>query len=340
MNRTLLPDFANPYTCHNEPYAPCVLLAPTDANDAVDVAAILRQARQSMRHLQCSFRQTQKLRELLSLNTAEWTLCAIDLFQPSKLVSQGGTAFLRSTIKVQAHIVYVANIGQRGMCFKLTQDTIQNLVKLHKDEFLPAFDAGASSWKATVEMRDLSFTLTVNEFVFHTELSALENLTKNGSGILSGEQEQAARKAINDLFVPIVPPWQAGTLPQVQCDGRSTYQETSPFFEPLSDVGAFPTTLPEGVYGEMTDCGGWFPADVALQSSFANSDCEPAHYPQLLHPSTIARNTEHIIDVNLPSYHLTPEYVMSVTDSLDGYRNKFRAATIQSLEAAPSYRTL
>ncbi|KAJ6117962.1 hypothetical protein N7523_005713 [Penicillium sp. IBT 18751x] len=284
MNRTLLPDFANPYTCHNEPCAPCVLLAPTDADDAVDVAAILRQATQSKRHLQHSFRQARKLKELLSLNTAEWTLCAIDRFQPSEVDLQGGTAFLRSAVKVQAHVVYIANIGQRGMCFKLTQETIQNLVKLHEDEFLPALNTCPSSWKGTVEMRHLSFTLAVNEFVFHTELSALENLTRDGSGILSGEQEQAAREAIIDLFVPIVPLWQAGTQSQVQCVGQATYQETSPFFNPLSDVGAFPATMPEGMYGEMTDYSGWFAAGAALQSPFAQSACEPMHYPQLLYP--------------------------------------------------------
>ena len=340
MNQRLLPAFANPYVFSTEPYVPCVMLASTDAEVAEDVAAILRSAKQNMRCPKDLTRQAQKLTKLLSSSTAKWTLCAIDLFQVSKMVPHEGTAFLRSPTKIQAYVIYVANAGQqRGMCFKLTQKTIQDLIELHKDGFLPSDHAYTATWESTLEILELNFALAANEFVFHTDFSALENLTKDGSGVLSGYQEQAAREAIRSLFVPIVPPWLAGILSHVQGEGWPTDQEISPCFEPVNNIDAFSTTIPEGTYGAMINYDGEFSPDAALQSSLGNSDGGPAHYPQLPYPSTIARSTGNMGEMNLSSYHLTPGYMMTAVDSLDVHRDEFRAAALRRIDAGSSYRT-
>lgn len=316
------------------------MLVPTDVEGAEEVAAILRQAKQNMRYRPGLTRQAQMLIDLLSLNTAEWTLCAIDLCQVSKMVLQKDAGFIRGATKVQAYVVYVANAGKQcGMCFKLTQETIRSLVELHKNRFLPSDHAYTSTSKSTLEFLHLKFTLAVNEFWFHTGFSALKSLKPDGSGILAGNQEQAAHAAIRSLFVPIIPPQQTGLLSHVQCDGWPTGQETPFSFQPFSYIEAFPTTIPGDTYGAMMNYDGEFSPDATLQYSFGNSHGEPAHYPQLPYPSPVTRTTGNMGELNHSSYHLTPDYSMTVGGVLDVYRDDFRAATLQRFDVGSSYRT-
>ncbi|KAJ6117930.1 hypothetical protein N7523_005681 [Penicillium sp. IBT 18751x] len=329
MTRPLLPSFTSLHVFHDKAYTPCVLLAPTDAEDAVDVAAILAQAKQNMCSLRDLPSQAQWLTKLLSAETAEWTLCVIDLFQASEMDLQGGTAFLPSATKVQAYVVYVVNAGQREICFKLTRNTIQKLVELYKNEFLPPGDAYNSTWASTVELLHHKFTIAVNEFMFRTDFSALKNLKRDGSGVLIGDQEQAAREALSDLFVPIISLRPVDTPSQVQDEGWPIDQETAPHLETCSAAS------PASTHGAIMDYGRTFSAHAALQNSL-NSDGELGHFAQLLCPSPIPDLTENMVNGS----YLYQDTLIETRKSLDKYKNEFRAATIQRMEARSPYGTL
>jgi hypothetical protein len=103
------------------------------------------------------------------------------------------------------------------MSFKLTSDTIENLINLY-DKNISCHTSSSicnGPQKVTIfhsQDPKQSFVQEVDEFVFCTHVTVLKSLEGDGTGTLIGTQAMAAREAINRLLVSDIAPQQEGRL--------------------------------------------------------------------------------------------------------------------------------
>jgi len=155
------------------------------------------------------------LTETLSGAAAIWTLCSIMLPKkpdselvrdPNPLVE---AMFNYQLVHMEAYVVHVDMVSQHEVAFKLTPETIEDLIKYHKEIY--SVDVSASTWtwaEKEVQLKKLQeeFVQAVNRFVFRTAVRALEGLEEDGAGELLDGKSEDVKSAIMQLFHPLLPP--------------------------------------------------------------------------------------------------------------------------------------
>ncbi|KAF2433200.1 hypothetical protein EJ08DRAFT_94118 [Tothia fuscella] len=155
------------------------------------------------------------LTETLAGAAAIWTLCSIMLPKKpdSELVKDPNplveAMFNYQLVHMEAYVVHVDMVSQHEVAFKLTPETIEDLIKYHKEIY--SVDVSASTWtwaEKEVQLKKLQeeFVQAVNRFVFRTGVRALEGLEEDGAGEFLDGRSEDVKTAIMQLFHPLLPP--------------------------------------------------------------------------------------------------------------------------------------
>jgi hypothetical protein len=155
------------------------------------------------------------LTETLSGPAALWTLCSIMVPKKpdSELIKDANplvaAMFNYQLIHVEAYVVHVDMVSQHEVAFKLTADSIEELIKYHKDIY--SVDVSASTWtwaEKEVQLKKLheEFVQAINRFVFRTGMRALEGLEEDGAGEFLDGRSEDVKNSIMQLFLPLLPP--------------------------------------------------------------------------------------------------------------------------------------
>jgi hypothetical protein len=113
------------------------------------------------------------------------------------------------TIHIEAYVVYVDMAYANTVAFKLTPETIDTLVKFHRDVY--SVYAWLSTWEWSGKENQLrklqeQFIRDVNKFIFHTDALALEGIEEDGAGELLGGRSDVAKAMVRSLFIPLQSP--------------------------------------------------------------------------------------------------------------------------------------
>ncbi|GFF80517.1 hypothetical protein IFM62136_10320 [Aspergillus lentulus] len=149
---------------------------------------------------------TKRLKEILSLPSAIWTLCSVMFPKIPKPLDVG---LQYQTIHIEAYVVYVDMAYANAVAFKLTSETINTLVKFHREVYSVYAWLSTCEWSAKEnQLRKLQeqFILDVNKFIFYTDALALEGLEEDGAGELLGGRSDVAKAMVKSLFIPLQPP--------------------------------------------------------------------------------------------------------------------------------------
>ncbi|KAH1294041.1 hypothetical protein KXV81_006514 [Aspergillus fumigatus] len=114
------------------------------------------------------------------------------------------------TIHIEAYVVYVDMAYANAVAFKLTPETINTLVKLHRDVYSVCAWLNTWQWSEKEnQMRQLQeqFNQDVNRFIFYTDALALEGIDEDGAGELLGGRSDVAKAKVKSLFIPLQPPY-------------------------------------------------------------------------------------------------------------------------------------
>ncbi len=162
----------------------------------------------ALQHVRC-------LTDTLSAESAIWTLCSLMLPKApeAELVKDDNplveALFNYQLIHVNAYVVHVDMVLQNEVAFKLTPETIEALIKYHRDIYTVDMAASTWSWSekdAQVKKLRAEFVQAANRFVYRTNVHALEAMEDSGAGELSGGQSEDVKDAIMGLFMPLLPP--------------------------------------------------------------------------------------------------------------------------------------
>jgi hypothetical protein len=166
-------------------------------------------------HLKSVQNHKKCLGKVLSSEDAIWTLCSImvpeapesDLPRDPELPVKALANY--RLIHVKAYVTHVNFEAQREVGFKLTEETIEELITYHKDAYV-RHESNQTSKRVKKE-QDLQrfhdkFCKAVNEYVFRTGVQALEGLVEGGGGNLLNGQSQNAKDSIVSLFFPLSSP--------------------------------------------------------------------------------------------------------------------------------------
>lgn len=164
----------------------------------------LKQVNRFRRPLNNYIQCTLCLKEILSQDKANWTLCSI-------MLPQGNVTDISvfQIIHIEAYVVHVDMVSRNEVAFKLCQHTIESLVDFHKEVFLvDAAENTKGLWAKEAQLRRLQeeFVEAANKFVFWTKSEVLLDLEQDGSGELLVDMSEKAKKEVIDLFKPLTPP--------------------------------------------------------------------------------------------------------------------------------------
>ncbi|KAF4967379.1 hypothetical protein FSARC_5058 [Fusarium sarcochroum] len=141
-----------------------------------------------------TWQHQQCLAENLSSVAAIWTLTSLMLAKtPRSEFKQDGNNPLVEAIMnyelvhIDAYTVYVDMVYCNEVAFKLTPETIDALVKYHRDIHCVDVMADTHDWagkKQECKKLHENFVQDINKFVFYTPVSTLEGLEEGGAGEL------------------------------------------------------------------------------------------------------------------------------------------------------------
>ncbi|KAJ5642257.1 hypothetical protein N7490_006257 [Penicillium lividum] len=158
---------------------------------------------------------TRFLIKSLSSEDAVWTLCSMMFTKaPEAELRKDENPLIEAlfnyqTIHIEAYVVCIDMFSLNEMAFKLTQETIEDLVDYHKDIFLVDAAANTPAWSgkhADVEKLQKQFVQAANKFVYRANTETLKGLEKDGTGELLSDQSEAVKANILNLFMPLLPP--------------------------------------------------------------------------------------------------------------------------------------
>lgn len=165
----------------------------------VKLKEVNQRGRPTNNYLQC----IGCLKEVLSQEKANWTLCSIML--PGNVI--GNLNY--QMIHIEAYVVHVDMGSRNEVAFKLCQHTIKALVGFHQEVFLVDVADNTKDLlakEAKLQKLREEFIEAVNKFVFWTKCEVLQGLEKDGSGELLVDMSEMARRKIINLFKPLIPP--------------------------------------------------------------------------------------------------------------------------------------
>ncbi|KAJ9480669.1 hypothetical protein VN97_g12872 [Penicillium thymicola] len=167
---------------------------------------ILKQLSRPRLCLNSIAKQAGRLVEILSPDNAVWTLCSV---MSANVTVPGLQCRLNvPIIYIKAYVVYVDMVWRNEVAFKLTPETIDALVDLHKK--LQSADSAAYTlgWRgkqAQLDKLQEEFVQAANTFMYRTNATALVGLKKDGTGELPYDSSKVAKAAIVHLCVPSMP---------------------------------------------------------------------------------------------------------------------------------------
>ncbi|GFF63313.1 hypothetical protein IFM51744_11118 [Aspergillus udagawae] len=132
----LLPSSAAPFAPR---FSPTVVLS-TVIEPWLTVT--LKRVRKAKGPLKNVTQHTKRLKEILSLPSAIWTLCSV-IFPKVPQAQDVGLQY--QMIHIEAYVVYVDMAYANTVAFKLTPETINTLVKFHRDVY--SVYAWLSTWE-------------------------------------------------------------------------------------------------------------------------------------------------------------------------------------------------
>lgn len=208
MPRVLLPNTASPYL----PRSPTQVVL----NRTVEpwLTEILKNINRTKRRLRSASQHVQFLTEILSSTAALWNLCTLAVSKAPKiqLVKDPNPLIeaLNNTklLHVHAYVVYVDLVSNQ-ISFKLSPDTIQELIKYHKDVYLVDQDMSTWQWAqkySQIKKLHEEFVLAVHEFIIITNADSLEGIDDDGAGELLCGRSDAVKSAVMGLFCPLLSP--------------------------------------------------------------------------------------------------------------------------------------
>ncbi|KAF4461993.1 hypothetical protein FALBO_11200 [Fusarium albosuccineum] len=169
-----------------------------------------------LRRLDEACRYQQLLAETLSSKQAIWTLSFIkgpetsqECIEKTSNNSLGKVTSEYKPIHVKAYVVHVDMVYKQEISYKLTQDTIDALIKYHENVYCVSAKAKTPDWPDKErEFQNLhdDFVRAIKEFVFGTHVNVLKVLELKGSGKLPEDKSEKAKEAIISLMGPLLSP--------------------------------------------------------------------------------------------------------------------------------------
>lgn len=209
MPALLLPDTAAPFAPRSPP---TVVL-----NTTVDpwLTATLKRINRIKRPLNSVPQHMKCLTETLSQASAIWNLCSLMVARAPEADLERhdhpllDALFRYQLIHIQAYVVHIDLVLSNEIAFKLSTETIKDLIEYHQDIFL--VDQAATTWHWTekdTQMKRLheEFVQTVNKFVYRTDAVALEGMEDDGAGELLCGRSDDVRNLVMGFFLPLLPP--------------------------------------------------------------------------------------------------------------------------------------
>ena len=155
------------------------------------------------------------LTETLASPSAIWSLCSLLLPKaPESDLRKDDNPLVEAVynykmITIEAYIVHVDMVSMNEVAFKLTPETIEDLIEYHKE--IHSVDTAAATWnwsEKEVQLKKLQedFVQAANRFVYRTNAMALEGLEEDGAGELLCGRSEEVKSAIMGLFLPLLPP--------------------------------------------------------------------------------------------------------------------------------------
>ena len=208
---------------------PCVLLpasaaafAPRSAPNVVLnkkaeawLTQTLKRVKQDKRPLNNANQHTRCLTEILGGPEAFWTLCSIMVTKaPDAKLCKDDDPLVQACsnymlIHVDAYVVHVDMVHSNEVAFKLTDDTIAQLIEYHKDIWMIDEAARIYDWTekdVQIKKHNENFVQAINKFTWRTTATALEGMEGGGAGELLNGKASEAKTAIWNLFLPLMPP--------------------------------------------------------------------------------------------------------------------------------------
>ncbi|KAM0540437.1 hypothetical protein ACHAO7_011196 [Fusarium culmorum] len=180
----------------------------------------LEKIRKDKRHLTTVKQQKQFLIETLSSEHANWTLTTLTPSKTPRVDSKTDACNPlieaipnHDVVYIKAYVVFVDILSQNVVAYKLTLDTIDALVKYHKEVYCVNAKASTCDWTEKdqqCEKLHNDFILDINKFVFRTDVSVLQALEHGGGGKLSYKKGEKVKNNIRALMKPL-------TLPSPPC---------------------------------------------------------------------------------------------------------------------------
>lgn len=209
MPSVLLPNTASPFAPRSPP---TVVL-----NRTVEpwLTATLKRINRVKRPLNSAPQHMRCLTETLSSPAALWNLCTLIVSRApeAQLIRDSNPLVeaLQNTklLHIQAYVVHIDLVLSHEIAFKLSAETISDLVNYHKNIYL--VDQEASTWQWTEKESQIKrlheeFVQTVNRFVFRTDAIALEGIEEDGAGELLCGRSNEVKSAVMGFFCPLLPP--------------------------------------------------------------------------------------------------------------------------------------
>jgi hypothetical protein len=172
----------------------------TSSDSDKTIAEFLKQSK-IKRETKVLSQQARLLEEALGAETAIWQLASISgSAQPNQ--SPGSCA----VIHIQARVLCIDFIQSRGICFRLTNDTIEALMDhlraVHCDH-AKVYSFGNAAGEERIEALVNAFEEAIKGFVFWTETACLEEMGEDGSGELTSRHSTEVKSAILKLLEPV-----------------------------------------------------------------------------------------------------------------------------------------
>lgn len=175
----------------------------------------LKRVKQDKRPLNNAIQHTRCLTEILGGPEAFWTLCSIMVTNaPDAKLCKDDDPLVQACsnyklIHVDAYVVHVDMVHQSEVAFKLTDDTIRQLVEYHEAIWMVDEAARIYEWtekEQQIKKHNANFVQAINKFTWRTAATALEGMEEGGAGELLCGKAAEAKTAVWNLFLPLMPP--------------------------------------------------------------------------------------------------------------------------------------
>jgi hypothetical protein len=172
--------------------------------------ATLKRLSQPRLCLRSPLRQKNRLMEIMSPESAVWTLCSVLSSNATGMGPQNDESPQAEgplnvpPIQIMAYVVYVDLVLQNEVAFKLTPETIDALVK-RQSAHTAAYTLAGRGSQAQLDVLQKQFVEAANKFTYRTNAMYLEGLKMDGTRELPHDSREAAKAEILRLYVPSMP---------------------------------------------------------------------------------------------------------------------------------------